>query len=165
MAKLEQRQGDLPGESEPTIPYPPRFWWMKRIVLGRSRSPCCSAHYGCGGDGQANRRLDEMLAPLRAAGEPTTATELAASFPDVPDTENAVFHLREAIAAMVPGVDSPAQSMLEYRGYPPFPRLGIGLPMLRCSPNRATFIARGRHVRTKPSTGNWTCKARCWARC
>lgn len=105
--------------SEPTYPYPPRFWWFKRLallglllVIGVA---CLRVWWGR----VATRELNRAVATLRARGEPVWASEFQPG--DVHDDRNAAAALRDAFAAINPNAQPPSATNLTYRHYPPFP--------------------------------------------
>jgi hypothetical protein len=68
-----------------------------------------------------DRALKNQLAAIRARGEPVSLDDFA--LPPIPDAENAWFILCEAADVVQrSGVDSPANSNLDFPNYPPYPR-------------------------------------------
>jgi len=67
----------------------------------------------------ADRQMRALLDEYRRRGQPVRVEDL--KFADVPDAQNAWFFQMKAAAAVVPGVDSPRTSALEYRPGPPYP--------------------------------------------
>ena len=67
----------------------------------------------------ANRRLQRAIAEIQARGEPIFPADFV--MPQVPDEQNYLTYLKQAIAAMDTKVESPSQSDMEYDPYPPFP--------------------------------------------
>ena len=103
-------------DAEPTWPHPPRYGWLRRLVLGSLGIAVAFAVVRAGWGHEARRRLDRELGPILALGEPVAAPSLN---PDpVPDAENGALVYLKAMNAI--GTDSPASSAMEYSG-PPFP--------------------------------------------
>jgi hypothetical protein len=105
--------------AERTTPFPPRFWWLKRLLIAGLvlvvLLPCLWlwwAHV-------AERRLQSRIDAILARHEPLYPADFDP--PTVPDDQNAATYLNAAMAAISPNVDSPANSNLNYAGYPPFP--------------------------------------------
>ena len=78
---------------EPTIPWPPRFGWLKRITLGWlfviSLLLIVRLIWGW----QIDRLMENQIAAWRALGQPTRPEDFAE--PAVPDAENAALVLKE----------------------------------------------------------------------
>ena len=87
----------------PERPIPPRFWWLKRISLVVGLlvllTPCVQVWWGH----EVQSHYDARFAAYRAAGEPATLQDLLR--PEIPDEDNAAYHLRRAAAAVAPPVD------------------------------------------------------------
>lgn len=79
-------------------PYPPRFWWLKRILLSLLLIVVVLVVLRLVWGWRVQRELDALIASYRAKGEPTTAADFAPA--PVPDAENAVPLLRQAAAAV-----------------------------------------------------------------
>ena len=105
---------------EPHWPYPPRRWWLKRLTLGFVLLVVALGGLRAWWGREADRRLRRTLDAIAANGHPVRAADLNA--PPVPDELNAAVYLNRAAAAVVPGVDSPSSSALEYNAYPPYPQ-------------------------------------------
>ena len=67
----------------------------------------------------ADRRLAGQIEMIRARGEPGSLAEV--KFEAVSDSENAWLLLMRASGAHVAGMESPGNSNLECRDYPPYP--------------------------------------------
>ena len=84
-----------PTIPEPTDPYPPRYWWLKRL----SWMACLLVLATAGGrwwwGHVAERRLAEIINDARARGEPILVSDYR-SAPPPPDETNAAFYLRRA---------------------------------------------------------------------
>src|SRR5688572_20589066 len=65
-----------------------------------------------------NSRTEAALAQVRQRGEAVEPADVA--YPYVPDADNAFVIQRKAAGLLVPGVDSPRSSPLEYPDYPPY---------------------------------------------
>ena len=76
---------------EPTIPWPPRFWWLKRIALGWLFVIALLLIVRLIWGWQIDRRMENQLAAWRALGQPTRPEDFAE--PEVPDAENAALVL------------------------------------------------------------------------
>jgi hypothetical protein len=68
---------------------------------------------------EAERRLGRELEPVVAAGDPVNAA--AMNPPRIPDEENGALQYRKASKILNRTVQSPANSQIDYDGYPPFP--------------------------------------------
>jgi hypothetical protein len=102
------------------VPYPPRFWWLKRLalagvalILGLLLLRAWWGHH-------ASRLLAAEHERLRAAGEPVVPEDLNPQ--PIPANQNAATFLSRAIAVVARSTaHSPSQSALEYVEYPPYP--------------------------------------------
>ena len=77
---------------EPTHPYPPRFWWLKRIALGWLAVIVLLLVIRLIWGWEINRRINNQRAAWRAQDQPTRPEDFAE--PDVPDGENAALILK-----------------------------------------------------------------------
>jgi hypothetical protein len=107
-----------PTTREPTDPFPPRFWWLKRLSAGGFLLVLLLAGTRAAWGWAAERRFERAIAPVRARGEPLVAAEL--NPPQVPDHLNAAWYLKRAIAAIDPNADSPASTSMMYPDHPPY---------------------------------------------
>src|SRR4051812_42140640 len=97
-----------PCEAEPTYPYPPRRWWLKRVAVSLAVVAVMLLAVRLGWGWEADRRMRRQTDEMAAAGESTGAADLQAV--PLADEDNAAVYLKRAAAALVPGVDSPASS-------------------------------------------------------
>jgi len=74
------------ADGEPTWPYPPRYWWLKRVSLGALLTGLVLAGAWEAWQRQALRRLRVETDAIVAAGDPVTAADL--NPPPVPDSQN-----------------------------------------------------------------------------
>jgi hypothetical protein len=65
------------------------------------------------------RQLAAQLAEMRRLDEPVEVSDVVC--PSVPDSQNAFAVQLQAAKALAPKVDSPSNSRLDYRDYPPYP--------------------------------------------
>lgn len=90
---------------EPTIiPWPPRYWWFKRIALGIIVLAVGMALLRVWWGFEASRRLEQQVAQYRAAGQPVHLKDFEAA--PIPTEQNAAHWLVEAANAMVGGTIS-----------------------------------------------------------
>ncbi len=105
---------------EPTHPYPPRYWWLKRLtVLGLIvvvGTACLRVWWGR----VAERELERVVAELRGRGEPVWPEDFGPT--DLPDEQNAAVLLRAATEALDRNSEPPSATNMSYNHYPPFPR-------------------------------------------
>ena len=87
------------GAPEPTVPYPPRFWWLTRLTaLGCALAVVALVVRWWWG-ATAQNRLDETVAAARVRGDPILVLDyIAESHP--PDESNAAVYLRRAAMAL-----------------------------------------------------------------
>ncbi|HEY1629249.1 MAG TPA: hypothetical protein VGF52_05285, partial [Tepidisphaeraceae bacterium] len=104
---------------EPTHPYPPRYWWLKRIsalvILILLLLTVLRIWWGY----DAEKKLDALIASLHAAGEKILPEDF--NSPPIPDSENAADYLNRAAAAINLNAEPPAASNMFYPGYLPMP--------------------------------------------
>jgi hypothetical protein len=89
----------LPPTDELTHPIPPRYWWLKRILLATGVLVVALVILRLWWGWEAERRLEAKIAEYRAAGQPVTLEDF--QFPPVPDDDNAAKLLQDAAAAIV----------------------------------------------------------------
>ena len=80
-------------------PIPPRYWWLKRILLA-----CVLLVFALAGlrwwwGYEAERRLQAKIDEYHAAGQPVTIEDF--QYPPVPDEENAAYFLMKAAEAII----------------------------------------------------------------
>src|SRR5688500_5371829 len=105
--------------AELQVAYPPRFRWLRRIVLGCVLLALSLAGLRGWWGWEAERRLRRALDAIAAAGRPVRAADLAD--PPVPAETNAATWFKKAAAAIDPNTDAPTSTSLEYSSYPPYP--------------------------------------------
>jgi hypothetical protein len=84
---------------EATVPIPPRYWWLKRILLAVGVLILALVVLRLWWGWEAERRLQAKIAEYHAAGQPVTIDDFQS--PPVPDKENAAKYLQDAAAAIV----------------------------------------------------------------
>ncbi len=77
-------------------PFPPRYRWLKRILLTATAIVLLVPAMRCWWSYEAQRRLDAKIAEIRARGEPLLPEDFPPS-PSIPDEDNAVYYLTEAV--------------------------------------------------------------------
>ena len=85
--------------SDQTRPIPPRYWWLKRILLAIGVLVVAALVLRWAVGAEAQRRLGARVAELRRAGEPMLPEDF--QFPTVADEDNAAIALRKAAEAFV----------------------------------------------------------------
>jgi hypothetical protein len=105
-----------PG-SEPDGPYPARFRWLKRLAVFCFLLAASLFALRLWWGREAQRRLDQALAPVVSAGLPIRPADLKP--PAGTEQTNAAAYLLKANRAIVYN-DSPAASSLNYPDYPPY---------------------------------------------
>ena len=96
------------AEPERQVPYPLRFWWLKRLTLLCVLLAAALAAVRLGSGWHADRRLRAALDPVVAEGGPVRPADL--NPPAVPDEVNSAAYLKQAMAAIDMLNDSPAAS-------------------------------------------------------
>lgn len=107
------------GVTEPTGPFPPRYWWLKRLATAGLLILILLVGLRLWWGWKAHHLLRVDLGHLAARGEPLAAADLNPG--DIPASDNAALPLAQAAALINPANSGPASSMLVYQGYPPFP--------------------------------------------
>ena len=107
-----------PAERERQVPFPVRFWWLKRLTLLCLLLAGSLAGLRLWWGWEAERRLGRALAPVVAGGWPVRGRDMNPG--PVSEQANAAAYLRKAAAAVDPANDSPAASSVAYPSYPPF---------------------------------------------
>ena len=92
-----------PANSPPPIiehkgPYPPRFWWLKRILLSLFLLLIGLILLRLAWGWYADRQLAALIATYRSRGEPVEKKDIAEK--PIPDSENAAILLTQAEQAM-----------------------------------------------------------------
>src|SRR5687768_4094947 len=105
---------------EPTYPFPPRFRWLKYACYSTLLLAILLAGLRLWWGWEANGRLQRAFDNIVARGEPFWPQDFNSPF--VEDEVNAVHYFKAALSALNANVESPAESVMEYRDYPPYPR-------------------------------------------
>jgi hypothetical protein len=102
----------LPDDS--AEPIPPRYWWLKRILLAVGVLILALAALRWWWGYEAQRRLQAKIDEYHALGQPVTIEDF--QFPPVPDEENAAHFLVQAASALVrpPIEDAVAEELCSY---------------------------------------------------
>jgi len=89
---------ESPPVSEPSEPYPPRYWWLKRLtvawLLFIGGMFGVRLWWGSDADWQRARLISEA----RARGEPVLVADFAS--PEVPTAQNAALDLKSALSSL-----------------------------------------------------------------
>jgi hypothetical protein len=95
-------------------PVPPRYWWLKRILLAVAVLILALAALRWWWGYEAERRLQAKIDEYHAAGQPVTIEDF--QFPPVPDEENAAKSLMDAASALVrpPAADAFVEDLYSY---------------------------------------------------
>lgn len=86
------------GAAEPTDPFPPRFWWLKRLAAAGVVAAVALVALWHWWDREAQRRLDAYLRAARDRGEPLVAADFDP--PAVPPDQDAVALYRQAVQGL-----------------------------------------------------------------
>lgn len=92
-----------PPATDDTTPIPPRYWWLKRILLAVGVLILALAVLRWWWGVEAERRLQAKIDEYHALGQPVTIEDF--QYPSVPDEENAAHFLQQAAAAIVVPAD------------------------------------------------------------
>ncbi|HEV7299470.1 MAG TPA: hypothetical protein VGN72_08920 [Tepidisphaeraceae bacterium] len=132
---------------EPTVPYPPPFWWTKRLAVAAVVILIAIGITRYWWGRVAERRFNEMVAAAHARGEPILVDDF--QLPAVPDERNAAFYFRRAAAATSTTVDSPSMSALEFPDYLPYRDVWHTMADKAIAANAAVYpdLRRGRELR------------------
>src|SRR4051812_45181372 len=95
----------LPSEPEPTVAFPPRCWWLKRLTLAALVLGAVLGGVWAAWAREAERRLGRELDPVVAAGDPVNAAGM--NPPRIPDEENGALLYRRASKILNRTVQSP----------------------------------------------------------
>jgi hypothetical protein len=95
-------------------PVPPRYWWLKRILLAVGVLILALAGLRWWWGHEAERRFEAKIDEYRAADQPVTIEDF--QFPSVPDEENAAKFLMDAKGALVrpPAADAFVEDLYSY---------------------------------------------------
>lgn len=85
--------------TDDTRPMPPRYWWLKRILLAVGVLIVALAALRWWWGHEAERRLQAKIDEYHALGQPVTIEDF--QFPPVPDDENAAYFLKKAAGKIV----------------------------------------------------------------
>src|SRR2546423_2973906 len=94
---------------EPDFPYPPRYWWLKRVLLGLVLLGLVMAGAWRAWAREARRRVEVAFAPIVARGEPVNAAGLNAA-PVPPEENGAPLYLEASRIAGENEIWSPSSS-------------------------------------------------------
>ncbi|WP_428938621.1 hypothetical protein [Fontivita pretiosa] len=103
--------------SESDKPFPPRYWWLKRLSLALAAALIALTIVRIIWGYDAQRRYDRAIQAIRARGEPILPEDFDA--PHIPDDANRVHYLNLAISAINPNADPPAATNMAYPSYLP----------------------------------------------
>jgi hypothetical protein len=126
-----------PTFDEVDYPYPPRFRWLKRLVVVYLVIAAALVGVRIWWGKLAQKKLDAGIAAIRATGEPALVDDLNRD--KVPDADNAAYYYRLAITKLNPNVLSPAASNYTYNGYPPFSRKWFAMSEASAKANQGAF--------------------------
>ncbi len=87
-----------PPATDDTTPIPPRYWWLKRILLAVGVLILALAVLRWWWGVEAERRLQAKIDEYHALGQPVTIEDF--QYPSVPDEENAAHFLKQAAATL-----------------------------------------------------------------
>jgi hypothetical protein len=138
---------------EVDYPFPPRFRWLKRMIVVYLLLAATLVGVRVWWGKLAQRRLDAGLAAIRATGEPAIVADM--NQPAIRNADNAAYYYNQAILKLNANVVSPAASNYTYNGYPPFSRKWYAMAEASAAANQPAFdLAReGRkHPRVQWST-------------
>lgn len=103
----------MPGMSDSrppdgeTRPVPPRYWWLKRVLLTTGVLAVALVVLRLWWGWEAERRWQARIAEYRAAGEPVTIAEHQP--PPIPDGENAAVLLEKAAKTLCSATPRPVE--------------------------------------------------------
>jgi len=106
--------------SEPTTPNPPRFRWLKRLLVAGLLSIVSLTAIRIWWGAHARQLLDAELAARRARGERVLPEDFATS--TIPDSDNAAVILTNAGKAIDEDAPCPSSSNLSFANYFPYPK-------------------------------------------
>ena len=86
--------------ADPTVPYPPRYWWLKRILLLLVFVLLATSVLYVIVSLIAKQRLADRIAEIEASGDPIWPADF--NIARVPDEDNAWLVLQQAVEAFVP---------------------------------------------------------------
>jgi hypothetical protein len=142
-----------PPIDDATRPIPPRYWWLKRILLACGVLIVGLVLLRWWWGWEAERRLQAKIDELRAAGEPTTPEDF--ELPALPDEKNAAHFYRQAAGA----ITQPPESRVsvddiwsELADPAVWAEYGDDISQLMAANAEALRLAR--HARTLPKA-NW----------
>ena len=103
MSTFELAETDSVNPPDGLEPIPPRYLWLKRILVGVGvlfvALVCLRVWWGW----EANKRLAATIARYQAAGEPILPSDF--DQPAIPDEDNAVYYFNRAGEAVVNPAD------------------------------------------------------------
>ncbi len=98
MFKLAHVLTPTPRRLHEDLPYPPRFWWLKRLGLAYAVFLLAMSVTYAGWVKLSHHRLDAVVAEIHARGEPVLPQDFDP--PAIPDDRNAAVLLRRAAASL-----------------------------------------------------------------
>lgn len=118
-------------------PYPPRYWWLKRILLGSALllGLLVAARLIWGWD--ADRRMREEIAAIQAAGEPILPEDF--SIERVPDAENYAIPYQRAMTILSSTNNSPRNGDMMWPSYLPYPAAWYSDAQIAIAQNAGAF--------------------------
>jgi hypothetical protein len=105
-----------PTVPEPTYPYPPRWWWLKRVAASVAAIAVALLALRLGWGWEADRRLRRALEPIVAAADPVNGQQLNPAA--VPAEQNAAAYLKAGFNAITFN-DSPSSTSYSFT-FPPY---------------------------------------------
>lgn len=129
---------------EPTIPYPPRFWWLKRILIAVALLLFALGGLRWGWGNVAEGRTRAIVDAAHAAGEPILPEDFAPA--TIPDPANAAVTLQHAANAIVTDANSDWMDTKWNGDLSPATLARID----RIAANNATALQLARHAKSQP---------------
>ena len=84
-----------------SLPIPPRFWWLKRLVIASAALLVSLVGLRIAWGYIAHTRLQREIDRCRASGEPVTVEDFNAELAAVPPDDNAALLYEEAMNMLV----------------------------------------------------------------
>jgi hypothetical protein len=137
---------------EPTIPWPPRYRWVKRWAVVGAVAAAAVVGTRLWWGHVAQQRVNGYVAELRGKGEPILPEDFDTNA-GVPDSENAAMRCAAAgamaSATARAGTASPAQSVHEFPDFLPYRPLWHQLADAACAANAAVYpeVRRARQLK------------------
>ena len=109
---------DVPADAERPVAYPPRHWWLRRLVVFAAALLVSLLLLRLAWGWEAERRLRRAYGAVAARGGPVRASDLLPPAPE--DARNGAYYLKRAAAAVDRNAWSPANTAMDYdAAYPP----------------------------------------------